>query len=136
MSDDARELKQTLLCGWRSDEGPPRIRVGLAHSELVVEVVPQIGDGPAIWCGPRLAPGARFAVEIGLHPGMGPGGILWRHTGSECWSSLESPSARGLESAVSPVQWAVGHGPGGPGDTPFRGRDLEVQRLATPMPEV
>ena len=126
---------QTLLCGWCREEGPPVIRVGLAESELVVELVARPGRGSALWHGPAIAPGGRFNVEVGFHPGMGPGGILWRRVGSDCWSSLATSSARGLEALTWPEQWTVGHGPSGPGDTPFRGQDMVVQRRLTRLPK-
>jgi hypothetical protein len=57
---------------------------------------------------------------------MGPGGLLWRRDDEAAWSSLAAASPWGAERLAWPARWAMGHGPQGPGDRPFRGHDLQV----------
>lgn len=53
----------------------------------VLEMVPDISWNIA---GPK-------SIQLALHPGMGPGGILWRWEDGMQWSSMETFSASGLE---------------------------------------
>jgi hypothetical protein len=112
----------TLLCGWTAAEGPPILWIGFEGwpPRLVVKAVPVAGDGARIWSAWSLPPGRNFAIEIMIHPGAGPGGVLARRAG-DAWSSLASDCARGLGHMVWPECWSVGHGSEGKLDTPFPG---------------
>lgn len=85
------------------------------------------GRSPHYWFGPDLAPGRPFDIDVALHAGMGPGGMLYRTPSDRGWSSLKGASATGLERTVWPKQWSVGHGQGGAPDRPFTGKDLAIQ---------
>jgi hypothetical protein len=63
----------------------------------VLEMVPDI-----VWniAGPK-------SIQLALHPGMGPGGILWRWEDGAAWTSMESFSASGLEDFQWPVELRV-----------------------------
>ncbi|WP_267549775.1 metallophosphoesterase [Rhizobium rhizogenes] len=85
------------------------------------------GRSPHYWFGPNLPPGQPFDIDIALHAGMGPGGMLYRMHGDDRWNSFRGASATGLEEMIWPGQWSVGHGQGGPADRPFMGSSLAVQ---------
>ena len=78
------------------------------------------------WWGPELSPGEPFDVQIAIHPGMGPGGIMWRSDEQSPWCSMYSASPRGAERNGWTIQWKLGHDVCGPDDKPFTGNDLAV----------
>ncbi|MDR1236940.1 MAG: metallophosphoesterase [Propionibacteriaceae bacterium] len=49
------------------------------------------------WHGPALDLSKPAQIELMLHPGMGPGGLLYRLRQSDSWSSMLTSSAVGLE---------------------------------------
>lgn len=119
---------QTLLSGW--DPGPALapLWIGLHGRErrLSVLLSPAPGRSPHLWHGPLLPPGEPFSIQLAIHAGMGPGGVLWRHDDDGVWSSLTAASPWGAERLTWPEQWSVGHGKRGPDDHPFRGAQLKV----------
>ena len=122
----AAEDAQTMLCGWDVHEGPETIWIGIgAGNRLVVQLVPRAGHGAQRWRGPTLPVGEAFDLEVGLHSGMGPGGVLVRAPGGR-WSSLQATSARGAEALSWPDAWAIGHGQSGPEDRPFQDSHVRV----------
>ncbi|GHF72904.1 hypothetical protein FHX82_000631 [Amycolatopsis bartoniae] len=85
--------------GWLSSPGR-EFWAGPSAGRLAVEVdLP--GCGTQRWTGPVLD---RAAVQVALHPAMGPGGVLWRWTDEDSWSSMESASARGLSGFRWPAE--------------------------------
>jgi hypothetical protein len=60
-----------------------------------------------------------------IHGGMGPGGLLWRETGRDAWSSLAGASAWGAERLRWPSCWCVGQ-EAETADEPFAGSGLTV----------
>ncbi len=97
--------------------GPePRLHVGLVVEHPYAQQ----------WSGPTLKPGEPFDLQVAIHPGMGPGGILWRADEQSPWSSMTSESPRGAERAGWTIQWKVGHNVCGPEDRPFTGDDLSI----------
>lgn len=131
---------QTLICGWDPDEGPATIWLGLEGmpARLIVRLVPEPGGGEQIWEGPLFTPGEAIDFQVGIHTGMGPGGILYRREDSSPWSSLKSSSAKGAEGLSWPGNWVVGQGPNGPSDRPFLGTALTAawakRTLLSPSP--
>ena len=118
---------QTLLAGWNNGPGLATFWIGLLGPEqrLGVLLSPQAGRSPHLWHGPALEPGAPFAIEVALHTGMGPGGILWRRDAASLWSSLTAASPWGAERLPWPQEWALGHDRRGAADRPFRGGRLQ-----------
>lgn len=121
---------QTLLNGWRV-EAEDAIRptwIGLEGHEqrLVVQLNQAPGRSPHHWLGPELQAGATFSVQVAVHSGMGPGGVLWRWNDEWPWSSLKAASAWGPERVRWPNRWGIGKGQRGVNDQPFRGNDLRV----------
>jgi hypothetical protein len=119
---------QTLLSGWDPGATLAPLWIGLLGCEqrLSVLLSPAPGRSPHHWQGPVLPPGEAFAVQLAIHTGMGPGGLLWRWDDTSAWSSLTAASPWGAERLTWPARWSVGHGQRGPGDRPFRGRDLRA----------
>jgi hypothetical protein len=119
---------QTLVSAW--DDGPALapLWIGLLGREnrLGVLISPAPGRSPALWLGPLLTPGAAFDVQLAIHTGMGPGGILWRPHDGAPWSSLAGMSPWGAERLTWPAQWCLGHGQRGADDRPFRGGGLRA----------
>ena len=85
---------------------------------------------PAPLARPHPRRGERFDLQLAIHTGMGPGGLLWRRGDGTAWSSLLAASPWGAERLTWPNRWSIGHERGGNGDRPFRGTDLRAQWLA------
>ena len=83
-----------------------------------------------------MASGEPFDLQVALHGGMGPGGVLMRATDHAPWSSLDGASASGAEALPNLPTWTVGHGDGGADDRRFLGRDLRVWTAHAAQPEV
>ena len=65
-------------------------------------------------------------MQIAVHTGMGPGGLVWRWDDAAPWSSLTAASPWGAERLAWPAHWTVGHDQRGPIGRPFRGRNLKA----------
>jgi hypothetical protein len=120
---------QTLLSGWSPGPALAPLWIGLRGREhhLSVLLSPNPGRSPHLWQGPSLSPGAPFSLQVAVHTGMGPGGLLWRWNDEMPWSSLTAASPWGAERLKGPANWSVGHDKRGPADRPFRGDDLQVR---------
>jgi hypothetical protein len=116
---------QTLVAAW--DDGPelPSLWVGLRGpcQQLCVLLAPMAGRSPQLWRGPEIGIGHAFSIQLVIHEGMGPGGLLWRTAESAPWSSLISSAQWGPERITWPRRWGVGDDPSG---RAFRGSDLKV----------
>jgi len=130
--------EQTLLCGFDVQEGPPTVWIGFESGsrQLTVRLLPRPGTTTQVWRGPRLQRGTDFTVTIGLHPGLGPGGVLWRATETAPWNSLSSTGSRGAEGLAWPSLWSLGGSLNGPGDSPFRGGPLDLAIAIQPLPPI
>jgi hypothetical protein len=119
---------QTLLCGW--DPGPTLapLWIGLQGQEqrLVVLLSSAPGHSPHLWLGPMLPPDKPFEIQVAIHTGMGPGGVLWRWDDTAPWSSLPAASPWGAERLVWPTRWSIGQDQRGSASRPFRGHKLRV----------
>ena len=119
-----------MLCGWRH-EHPQAFRsiwVGLQGREqrLCVLLCQAPERSPHLWLGPELRAGEPFEFQVGLHTGMGPGGVLWRWNDRTPWSSLTAASPWGPESVPWPNRWSVGQAQRGSDDQPFREENLRL----------
>lgn len=126
--DSARE---TLLCGWHRREERATIEVAIEYGEVVVDLVPRLGEAPIRWKRGTVEVEQEFSFELLFHPAMGPGGILFRTTPESSWSSLKSTCAIGMAQMSWPDEWQVGMGASGLNDAPFRGRCLKVAACST-----
>ena len=119
---------QTLLAGWDPGPGLATLWLGLlgAEQRLGILLSPAAGRSPHLWHGPALGAERSLDVQVAIHTGMGPGGLLWRRDERAPWSSLTAASAWGAERLVWPARWALGHDRRGTTDRPFRGRELRA----------
>ncbi|MEZ4663977.1 MAG: metallophosphoesterase [Caldilineaceae bacterium] len=128
-ADSDEGTQQTLLSMW--DDGPPLAPfwIGLMGAEQRVALLlsPEPGRSPRYWLGPTLAPRQPFAIQIAIHTGMGPGGLLWRWRDDAPWSTLRNANAWGAERLIWQPKWGVGCDQRGPQGRPFRGASLRVR---------
>lgn len=120
--------RQTLLAAFEDDAGLMPLWIGLSGREqrLTVIIGPDEGKSPHYWFGPALAGDAPFDVQLAIHGGMGPGGIMWRAGDDAPWTSLAAASPWGAERLSRPSLWSVGRGKGKPPEAPYSGADLAV----------
>lgn len=118
---------QTFLSAVRPGIRAP-LWIGLSGPEQRLMVILELepGRSPRYWLGPAITAGAPFDIQLLVHPGMGPGGMLYRLAADGPWSSLSTASAWGAERLDWPGRWSVGHGQNGPEDRAFLGRNLAV----------
>ena len=122
---------QTLLSAFRPGIRAP-LWVGLRGpaQRLTMILEPEPGRSPHYWHGPAIAAGSPFDIQLLIHRGMGPGGLMYRLAADAPWSSLSAASAWGAERLDWPERWVVGHGQDGPADRAFLGRDLAASATA------
>ena len=111
--------RETFLCGYDADEGPPTIWIGREHERLVVEIVLGPGGPVGRWVMHPCTGYGYFSLTI--LPEMGPGGVIARLDGGPP-SSLLTNVAEDLGQVRWPRSWCLGHGPSGTNDEPYRGR--------------
>ena len=120
-------MSQTLLSMCRAEELAP-LWIGLRGPDqrLTAILHHEPGRSPHYWLGPRVRRGDQFDIEIMLHSGMGPGGIMYRTTGERGWTSMSAASPWGLERLGGSREWSVGHCGDGASARPFKGTELTV----------
>ncbi|MEM7131813.1 MAG: hypothetical protein AAF702_36200 [Chloroflexota bacterium] len=128
-SAEATGTRQTLLSAWNEGTGLAPLWIGLAGIEnrLSILLAPTPGRSPHLWTGPALQADQPFDIQVALHGGMGPGGVLWRWDDDKPWSSLHGSSAWGVERLSWPSFWSIGRGQRGETDFPFLGHELRVK---------
>lgn len=96
------EQRIDLLAGFNGDQ--PTLKVWIDLLSLRLHVTLDIENvGPQHWVGPLVdLRRNKFDVQLALHPGMGPGGVLWRWSDSSPWNSMETTAAHGLEALKWP----------------------------------
>ncbi|MDE2951119.1 MAG: metallophosphoesterase [Chloroflexota bacterium] len=77
-------------------------------NRLTALLSPRANRSPHRWTGPPLPQGRSFSIQFALHSGMGPGGLLWRWSDEEAWSSLIGASAWGAERIPWSHSWRLG----------------------------
>lgn len=119
--------RQTLYCAFDGQSGAMPFWLGLVGVEqrLTAVLQPTPGRSPHQWLGPGFDDGERIAVDLLLHPKMGPGGLLWRLRGADAWNSLDGASAWGMERLIWPDRHRTGDDPAGA--SPFAGVDLRIR---------
>ena len=120
-------VAQTLLSAYRPGF-LEQLWIGIQGPEqrLTVIIGPEPGRSPHYWFGPTIMSGIPFDIELLIHTGMGPGGIICRTQNERRWSSLSAASPWGAERLRWPERWTVGYAQSGPDDRMFQGIDLEV----------
>jgi hypothetical protein len=121
-------VAETLLEAWSPGPALAPLWVGLTGPtrKLTVSLAPEPGRSPHWWFGPALGVDRPFDLCLALHPGMGPGGIIWRWGNERAWNTLAGASPWGAERLGPSSTWSFGQGRDGPMDRPFRGSGLSV----------
>ncbi len=129
---DGMALAQTLLAMHDpcSSSLPP-LWIGLSGpgQRLTVDLSPEHGRSPHTWHGRAFGPNVAFSLNLVVHAGMGPGGLLVRYDGEETYTSLTGASAWGAERLRWPELWSVAQGRNGSDDRPFLGAVLNVATM-------
>jgi Calcineurin-like phosphoesterase len=122
---------QTLVSAFEPGVLAP-LWIGLRGPQQTLTVIigPEPRRSPHYWIGPSVAAGERFDIQLVIHAGMGPGGVMCRFGDDQPWSSLSAASPWGAKRLVWPVRWSVGHGQGSGDDRAFLGRNLTVLTAA------
>lgn len=128
LANTAAPHRQTFLAGWHEDGSLAPLWVGLVGPEkrFCVQLSAAPGRSPHQWLGPTLPTEPHFELQLALHTGMGPGGLLWRWGDEAPWSSLIGSTAWGLERLKWPAIWSVGHGQYGANDHPVQASQWQV----------
>ncbi len=119
--------RQTLLSLRSGRDRLDTVWIGLGgpNRRLTVSLQPQQGRSPHCWLGPSLEARRPFDIQLALHSGMGPGGVLWRADDESPWSTLDGASPWGPERLDWHGSWRVGET--ADGDMPFAGDGLDVR---------
>ena len=127
-ADAADGTPQTLLSMWNAGPQLAPFWIGLMGAEQRVALLlsPEPGRSPRYWLGPTLEAGQPFAIQIALHTGMGPGGLLWRWRNDTPWSTMRNANAWGAERLAWQPTWSMGHDQRGKPGRPFRGEALRA----------
>ncbi|HEY4254277.1 MAG TPA: hypothetical protein VGM87_23930 [Roseomonas sp.] len=113
----AAAAKGQLAAVWIGLRGP--------EQRLCVILAAAPGRSPSYWFGPCFAAGEPIRLQLLLHGGMGPGGVMWRLDESSPWNSLQSAASQGAERIDWPAYWHTGLD--GQGQRPFAGTALELR---------
>jgi hypothetical protein len=98
-----------ILLRAETEDGRCGLTIAVADDMLVVQQRRSLDDAvhTAMWRGPAIGDPARVDLDVAIHTGMGPGGVLWRAPGSD-WNSAVSDGAAGFESFPWCSRWHVG----------------------------
>ena len=95
---------------------------------MTTYISPDVGQSPHHWYGPKILPETGFNIQIAIHNGMEPGGLLWRWDDHKPWSSLKSSTSWGAEKLKWPKIWSIGKcHTNKNNDMSFRGLHLKVK---------
>lgn len=127
-------VRQTLFAATDRHSGDMPLWIGFvgAKMQLTVVLQPIAGRSPHYWFGPSVDDQEPFDLDILLHRGMGPGGILWRSPTSPNWSSFSGSSAWGLERLTWPSCCRVGI-TSPDEEAPFLGTNLRLALSSRPI---
>jgi hypothetical protein len=103
---------------WMGLKGP--------QQRVAVIIAGEPRRSPHFWLGPAVTADKPFELQILIHTGMGPGGIMCRFSDEGRWSSLTAASPWGAERLDWPDRWSIGHAEHGVHDRPFLGTALEA----------
>jgi hypothetical protein len=80
-------------------------RIGIENNRLCVRLKPVAKDDMA-WFGPTIEEGP-FDLQLAIHTGMGPGGVLFRKSDEHAWTSLDTKAWHGPTDASWPKDWSL-----------------------------
>jgi len=121
-------VAQTLMSAFQPGIQAP-LWIGLRgpQQRLTIILGPEPHRSPHYWIGSPVIPEADFDLQLMIHTGMGPGGVMVRIGTEPNWSSMAAASPWGAERLNWPPRWSIGHSQGGGDDRAFLGRDLKIQ---------
>ncbi len=104
------DAPRMILRADAQDDALPWFWLGAAGGDnrLTALLKPWANRSPHRWTGPPLPQGRVFSIQFALHSGMGPGGLLWRWSDEDAWSSMIGASAWGAERIPWSHRWRLG----------------------------
>jgi hypothetical protein len=119
---------QTLICGWNSEDELFTFWVGIIgiEQQLTIQIRPAKNRSPSFWHGPKIDPKKNIELQIAMHSGMGPGGILWRNNEQSSWTSFKTVNDWGVEKINWPKLWTIGYDRNNKNTIPFQMGTLSI----------
>ena len=114
LSPEAGHQPQTILCAHAEDDALPYLWLGTGGVErqLTVLLSPEANRSPHRWQGPVLPADRPLSIQFAIHGGMGPGGLLWRWSEEDPWSSMIGASPWGVGRLPWSSEWHIGESAG------------------------
>lgn len=110
LSAAAEGAARMFLRADAKDDALPWIWLGASgvDNRLTALLSPRANRSPHRWTGPPLPKEGTFSIQFAMHSGMGPGGLLWRWSDEDAWTSMIGASAWGAERVPWSHNWRVG----------------------------
>ncbi len=101
---------QTILCAAAEGGAMPYLWFGISGVDRRITALlsPEANHSPHRWLGPPLPADQLLSIQVAVHSGMGPGGLLWRWNDDHPWSSMVGASAWGAERLPWSREWEIG----------------------------
>jgi len=106
----AGDASIALVTGWKAEGARPALGISWDRGRVALRTAPGERRPEGLWIGPALAPGRQTELEVAVHSGGGPGGVMARIGVGE-WSSLDTASPHGLEGMSWPTLWEASADP-------------------------
>lgn len=130
-----RQGPAPLVYAWREDEAGAILRIDIgADGRPALRLIPLPAEGSRDWVAPFAVAG-QFEIEVAIHTGGGPGGVMARPAGGR-WQSMASGSARGAEGMDWPPLWIAGCDPGSACGAPAGQPAVAMTVTALPLQEL
>ncbi len=109
LREKAGHEPQTILCARDNDDALPGLWLGISGVDrrITLTLSPEANRSRHRWHGPALPMNQHFCIQVAVHSGMGPGGLLWRWHDEHPWSSMAGASPWGVERLHGARQWQV-----------------------------
>ncbi len=125
LSPEGGKQPQTILRAQADGGAMAHFWLGISGVDQRVTVLlsPEANRSPHRWHGPALPLDEPVRIQVAIHSGMGPGGLLWRWSDDSPWSSMDGASAWGVERMPWPSTWQIGESAD---QEPYRIQHLQV----------
>ena len=126
LSSSDENLPQTILRAAADGGALSYFWLGISGVDRRITALlsPEAHRSPHRWQGPALSADRQISIQVAIHSGMGPGGLLWRWSDDHPWSSMVGASAWGAERLPWSREWQVGDSAG---QHKFRGDILRLK---------
>ena len=110
LKSENEKRPQTILCAGAEGGAMPYLWLGVSGVDRRITVLlsQEANRSPHRWLGPPLPVKQLVSIQVAVHSGMGPGGLLWRWSDAHTWSSMVGASAWGAERLPWSREWEVG----------------------------